>query len=100
MTDNAREKEQLVEHRLEKAFRAIEDVRFLLKNDMLTLAVNRIYYGMFYAVSALALQHGFTTSKHKQLLGWFNKNFVKDGIVDRSLGELLRDAFDSRAAGD
>ena len=55
MTDNARAKEQLVEHRLKKAFSAIEDVRFLLENEMLTLAVSRIYYGMFYAMSALAL---------------------------------------------
>jgi uncharacterized protein (UPF0332 family) len=67
---------------------------------MLVLAVNRIYYGMFYAVSALALKHGFTTSKHKQLIGWFNKNFVKDKKVDRKFGEIIRDAFDRRTAGD
>ncbi|MCP4405867.1 MAG: HEPN domain-containing protein [bacterium] len=67
MTDGTPKKEELVEHRLEKAFKTIEEVRFLLENEMLTLAVNRIYYGMFYAVSALALQHGFTTSKHKAI---------------------------------
>ena len=62
MTLDSQNKEQLIEHRLEKAFSAIDEVRFLLKNNMLTLAVNRVYYGMFYAVSALALHHGFTTT--------------------------------------
>jgi uncharacterized protein (UPF0332 family) len=35
-------------------------------------AMNRIYYGLFYVVNCLALIDGFTTSKHTQLIGYFN----------------------------
>ena len=40
------------------------------------MAVNRIYYGLYYAVTALAIKHRFETSKHLQLIGWFNKEFI------------------------
>ncbi|MBD3308314.1 hypothetical protein GF339_17905 [candidate division KSB3 bacterium] len=50
--------------------------------------MNRIYYAMFYAVSALALLQGFSTSSHAQLRGYFNREFVKTGIISIELGRL------------
>lgn len=60
----------------------------------------RIYYGMFYIVSALALKYKFKTSKHQQLIGWFNKSFIKEGIIEQKYNIILRKAFDSRSEGD
>jgi len=73
---------------------------FLFKADKLAVAVNRIYYGMYYAVTALALRYNFGTSKHAQLLGWFNKEFVAKGLVAKELGKSLRNAFQNRTKGD
>jgi len=42
------EKNALIEHRVSKAIAAVDDVDFLIKNRKFILAVNRIYYGMFY----------------------------------------------------
>ena len=67
------EQKALIEHRISKAIAAIEDVDFLIRNRKFLLAVNRIYYGMFYILSALALKYDFSTSKHQQLIGWFNR---------------------------
>ena len=64
------------------------------------IAVNRIYYGIFYAVSALALKHQFTTSKHQQLIGGFNKNYIKEKKVDVKFGEILRMSFEKRSKSD
>jgi len=83
-----------------KADETVRQVEFLIQNNMMGIAVNRIYYGMFHALSALALKHQFVTSKHGQLIGWFNKNFVKDELVNRKFGQFIRDAFESRSAGD
>ncbi|VEN74433.1 conserved hypothetical protein [Candidatus Desulfarcum epimagneticum] len=55
---------------------------------------------MFYAVSALGTRHGFATSKHGQLIGWFNKEFIKTGVFKRNYGKTLRDAFEIRKQGD
>ena len=46
----------LIEHRIGRATDAIDDVKFLIENKKLHLAVNRIYYGIFYVLSALALK--------------------------------------------
>lgn len=37
----------LINYRIEKAKKAVEDAWFLIENDKLHLAVNRIYYGSF-----------------------------------------------------
>ncbi len=100
MTFENRERDRLVEHRLSKALEAADHVEFLMANGMLALAVNRIYYGMFYALSALALKNGFTTKKHGELIGWFNRTFVKERKVELKMGRLLRSAFESRSVGD
>ncbi len=94
------DKEALIKHKTEKAKDTIADVDFLIKNNRLVLAVNRIYYGAFYILSALALKKDFTTSKHQQLIGWFNKAFIKEKLIDRKHGEFLVKAYENRSAGD
>jgi len=91
---------ELIKHRVEKAKQTIADVEFLIANKKLGLAVNRIYYGAFYILSALALKNQFTTSKHQQLIGWFNKTFVKERLVAKKYGEFIVKAFENRSTGD
>ncbi|HKI87378.1 MAG TPA: HEPN domain-containing protein, partial [Draconibacterium sp.] len=64
------------------------------------LAINRIYYAMFYMLLALSLKVGFKTSKHRQLLGWFNREFIKTGKLDRSFGKIIHNAYEDRTDGD
>jgi uncharacterized protein (UPF0332 family) len=94
------ERNSLIQFRIKQANEAIEEVSRLIEANMLNIAVNRIYYGMFYSLNALALKHEFSSSKHLQLIGWFNKTFVKPGLVDIKYGQILRDAFKNRTEGD
>ena len=96
----ADEKNVLIEHRISKAIAAINDVEFLISNKRFLLAVNRIYYGMFYILSALSLKYDFSTSKHQQLIGWFNKEFISTGEIDRKYGKILHNAYNNRSTGD
>ncbi|MHB8581552.1 MAG: HEPN domain-containing protein [Ignavibacteriaceae bacterium] len=66
----------------------------------LSHAENRIYYSIFYIVSALAMQYNFSTSKHMELLGWFNKNFVFTGKVSIEMKNIYKDAFENRQESD
>lgn len=44
---------------------------------------------MFYIVLALGYFHGFSTGKHAQLMGWFNKQFIYENkIFDKSLSKI------------
>ncbi len=84
MTVEEKDRQILIAYRIEKARTAAGDARFLIENDKLHLAVNRIYYAIFYAISALALKYRYQSSKHQQLIGWFNKTFVKEGILSKA----------------
>jgi uncharacterized protein (UPF0332 family) len=90
----------LVELRLEKAHQAKSDALFALQSGRLLMSVNRIYYAMFYATSALALLDGFSTSKHKQLHGWFHQHYISTGVLDKRLYRILIEGFEQRSDGD
>ena len=57
-----------------KSKESLCDAELALSNNRLDNAQNRIYYSIFYIVTALAYTDNFITSKHSQLIGWFNKN--------------------------
>jgi uncharacterized protein (UPF0332 family) len=91
---------QLINYRIQQAYESIAEVEFQISNNYFNTAVNRIYYGMFYILLALALKHNFKTSKHKQLIGWFNKEFIKSGQVDVRLGNIIHKAYEDRTDSD
>ncbi len=100
MSLNEQSRLALIKYRTEQAKYSIEEVKFLIESNRMILAVNRIYYGMFYMLTSLALLHKFETSKHQQLIGWFNKTFVKTGIFDKRYAKIITDAFEKRTEGD
>lgn len=95
-----KDRESLIEYRLNQALETIELAKFLVDSDKLIIAVNRIYYGMYYALTALALKNKFETSKHGQLIGWFNKEYISSKKVDAKYGKILRNAYQNRTKGD
>jgi uncharacterized protein (UPF0332 family) len=100
MTITDDERETLIKYKIEEAHEAIGDAELSINNNKLKMAISRIYYGMFYILSALALKHKYKTSKHQGLIAWFNKNFIKENKIDKRYGTIIRDAFNSRSDGD
>jgi len=72
----------------------------LIENHSLRAAVNRIYYGMFYALLALGIVYQFNSSKHGQIIGWFNKTFVHSGKLPPKYFQMIYNAFNARTKGD
>lgn len=97
---NEQERSTYVAYRLESARETLADGKTLFDAGRYRGAVNRIYYAMFYTVGALALKQGFSTSSHAQLRGYFNREYVKTGLVSVELGKAYGVAFDSRTKGD
>jgi uncharacterized protein (UPF0332 family) len=100
MTIESSDRDSLIKYRLTQAEETILDVQLLIENNRLRSAVNRIYYGMFYSLLALGLANQFDTSKHAQLIGWFNKNFIHEGLIDSKYGKIINKAFNRRTKGD
>ena len=94
------DKSELIHYRIQQAKETLAEIEILLQNRLHRIAVNRIYYGMFYMLLALALKHDFKTSKHQQLIGWFNRDFIKTGKIDVSFGKIINDAYENRSDSD
>jgi len=71
------DKDIIINYSIEKSWEAARDAKLAIENNSFFNAENRIYYAIFYLVSALALKNEFSTSKHRQLMGWFNQNYIK-----------------------
>ena len=89
-----------IEIKIEKSIATLEDSKFLIENNKLEIAANRLYYSIFHILSALAEKYNFETSKHIQLLGWFNKNFIINNKVDKKYGKIAHKLFDLRSKAD
>lgn len=100
MTLNPHDRDQLIKYRLEQATETKEVIDLLIKNKKYPAAVNRIYYGIFYSLLALGLKYNFETSKHLQLIGWFNKEFISTQKIEIEFGKILRKSYEGRTSGD
>lgn len=94
-------KKDLIKYSVEKSRQALKSAQDSISSENFETAQNRIYYAIFYAVSALAYKNNFTTSKHKQLIGWFNKKFIhEEKIFDKKMLDIYKDAFLKRQKSD
>ncbi|MDY7038926.1 MAG: HEPN domain-containing protein [Thermodesulfobacteriota bacterium] len=86
----------LVDYRMEKSRESIKAARLMVNEKMLTFAMNRIYFAMFYAVQAALGKKAVSFSKHGQVKGYFNKEFIKSGVLPIDMGRLYNKAFEYR----
>jgi uncharacterized protein (UPF0332 family) len=100
MTIDDQDKSDLIHYRLAEAKDTQTDVELLISHGRLRAAINRIYYAMFYSLLALGIKYGFETSKHGQLIGWFNRTFIHDGPIDSKYGKIINKAYNRRTKGD
>jgi len=90
------EKRALVEYRLERANESMKAAHLLFENKLFIPAMNRIYYSMFYSVQALLALDEKAFSKHGQVKGYFNKEYIKSGIFPKESGKLFNAVFEYR----
>jgi uncharacterized protein (UPF0332 family) len=90
----------LVRYRLEQAVETLREASLLLDQSAWRGAQNRAYYAMFYAVLALLATRQLGSSKHSGVLALFDREFVKPGLLPRTLSRSLRLAFSRRQSWD
>lgn len=92
--------EDLVKLSLEKSFNCIEDAKKLIGEKSFDGAVNRAYYGIFWAISTIHLLDGNKFRKHKDAIGMFNKNYVHTEIFPKDFGRKIANAENARHKSD
>ena len=94
-------KEDLIKLAIDKSESALKTAEKNISLNQLEGALNRVYYSIFYAVSALAIKNDFSTSNHLKLMGWFNKKFIyEDKVFAKEMYEIYDDAFTYRQKSD
>ncbi len=90
------EKITLIKYRLDRSHESLRAAELMLENELYIPAMNRIYYSMFYAVHTLLILKESAFSKHGQVKGFFNREFIKTGIFPKEFGKLFNTVFEYR----
>jgi uncharacterized protein (UPF0332 family) len=83
-----------------KADSVLADASMLADRGSSLSAVNRCYYAMFYAASALAIHNDRDFHKHRAVISWFQREYVKTGRVSPEFGAALQMVFENRCDAD
>lgn len=76
-------------YRLERAKEECETAELLYKENKLLAANNRAYYSIFYAIRAVLAIEKIDFKRHKDVLAYFNQNYVKTEIFPRQMGRRI-----------
>jgi uncharacterized protein (UPF0332 family) len=97
---NSNDERDIVAYKLYRANDAIEEVAFLLEHKRFTTAINRLYYGCFYAVTALLYTKGILIKRHSAAIQMFGLHFVSTGLISRASGKFYSEIFEMRQDSD
>ena len=94
------QKNELLTYRRKRAQETLQDAKILYRENSLYSAVNRIYYSLFYEVSALLAAFDLASAKHSGVRAIFNEHFVKTGKGSVETGKFYSVMFDFRQKSD
>ena len=87
-------------YRLERAKEELEIANLLYTKNKLLAANNRAYYSIFYAIRAIFAMEKIDFKRHKDVLAYFNKNYVHSGVFPKEIGRSIAKAAKVRHASD
>lgn len=83
---------ELVMHRLEQAKNELADAKLLYRNKSYLSANNRAYYSIFHTIRAVLALESIDFKRHKDVIAYFNKNYINTEIFPRKMGKRIAQA--------
>lgn len=93
-------KSDLVSYKLSRAKDTFDDAKILADNERWNSAINRLYYSVYYAVSAILLKYDLKPTTHNGAKSAFSEQFIKTEIIPKEYGKLYSQLFTWRQKGD
>jgi len=100
MSNGEQQRNIVVSYWWEKAEDSLLSAERELDAGALVFSINRLYYALYYAVSAVLLRKEFTFSKHSGVRAAFHREIIKTGLMDTEWGRLYDQLFEDRHEGD
>lgn len=91
---------QQVQAHLRKAQERLKDAEGMFSLDRYAGTVNRTYYAMFEAASAILANLDLEFASHQAVISKFGELFAKTGKIDPRFGRTLNEAFELREDAD
>jgi uncharacterized protein (UPF0332 family) len=100
MTVNKKNRDIIVDYRLQKAKDTLTEVKGNVEMGFWHTAANRLYYACYYAVTALLIKNGYAIHTHHGVFTLLGKHFVVTGIVSKEQNQFYRRVLELRQSGD
>ena len=85
--------EDFARYRLNKAKETLETAKMIFNEGKdFSSANNRAYYAIFYAIRAVLAIEEIDFKRHKDVLAYFNKEYVNKGIFPKMIGRKISQA--------
>lgn len=91
---------ELAKHRLEQAKEDLEAGKLLYDKNFYKSANNRAYYSIFHSIKAVLALEPIDFKRHKDVLAYFNKNYINKEIFPRMMGRKIQNASAIREDSD
>ena len=91
---------ELVKHRLEQAKEDLIASKALYDLKLYKSSNNRAYYSIFHSIKAIFALEPIDFKRHKDVIGYFNKNYVHTEIFPKSIGRKIMKASKIREDSD
>ena len=79
----------LAKYRIDTALETLNVAKECLENKHYKDSINRSYYASFYAARAILALERIDFKRHKDVIAYFNKNYVATGIFEKDIGRKL-----------
>lgn len=89
-------KKMLSQYRISKAEECYRAAENLLEDGLPADSANRPYYAIFHAARAILALDGVDFKKHSGAISYFQKHYIKTGILPMELSDTIRNAFNIR----
>lgn len=85
--------EDFAKYRLEKAKETLKTAEAIFKDIKdYTSANNRAYYSIFYAIRAVLALEQIDFKRHKDVIAYFNKNYINTEVFPKQIGRKISQA--------
>ncbi|HUW65488.1 MAG TPA: HEPN domain-containing protein [Spirochaetia bacterium] len=98
--NNQGQRRDIANYWMEKAKESFHSAQLEYSQGHLSFCVNRLYYAVFYAVSAILASRGLKYGKHSAVRSSLHRDFVKRGIASEEMGKLFDRLFHDRQEAD
>ena len=91
---------ELAKHRCEQANEDLDASKILYEAKFYKSANNRAYYSIFHSIKAVLALEPIDFKRHKDVIAYFNKNYVKTEVFPKKLGHKIAEATTIREDSD